>query len=31
VEDFSIQRLNRLTMEDIEGRKREFETMVRSH
>ena len=31
VEDFSIQRLNRLTMEDIEGRKREFEAMVRSH
>ncbi len=31
VEDFSIQRLQRLTMEDIEGRRREFEAMVKFH
>jgi sugar/nucleoside kinase (ribokinase family) len=29
VEDFSIQQLQRITMADIEGRKREFEAMAR--
>lgn len=31
VEDFSIKRLQQITIEDIEGRKREFEGMVRFH
>jgi sugar/nucleoside kinase (ribokinase family) len=31
VEDFSIQRLQNITLEDIEGRRREFEAMMRFH